>query len=200
MEQTADRAFQEMLLPAKERLRGRQPEDVAKKSGAVYDPEAALLKIASLNQIVEVTFPDFTCRQKLENWRHLLLLHYLDMADGFPVSDQLMPFGDVKDGLIRGTKFDQTVEVELMKLLKDMQPEQLQEICTALGAEIVKSKADFAAVFPFFPHYPVTLNVWFADEEFSATGKLLLSKSADHYLTVEDAVTVGDVLLKLLNS
>ena len=54
--------------------------------------------------------------------------------------------------------------------------------------------------FPFLPNFPVTLKVWFADEEFDASARMLLDASADHYLTIEDAVTVGEILLeKLLN-
>ena len=48
---------------------------------------------------------------------------------------------------------------------------------------------------PFLPRFPLTVNVWFADDEFEATGKMLLSQTADRYLTVEDAVIVGDIVL-----
>ncbi|MDY2660868.1 MAG: DUF3786 domain-containing protein, partial [[Ruminococcus] gnavus] len=47
-------------------------------------------------------------------------------------------------------------------------------------------------------NYPVWLKIWFADEEFEASGKLYLSRSADHYLSMEDAVTVGEVFLSKL--
>ena len=40
--------------------------------------------------------------------------------------------------------------------------------------------------------------VWFADEEFPASGRLLLDESAPHYLTIEDAVTVGSLILDQL--
>ena len=52
--------------------------------------------------------------------------------------------------------------------------------------------------FDFLPYYPLWLKIWLADDEFEASGKMLLSKSADHYLTVEDAVTVGGILLEHL--
>lgn len=42
------------------------------------------------------------------------------------------------------------------------------------------------------------INIWFEDEEFPASGKMLLDGSADHYLTVEDAVTAGTLVLELL--
>ena len=51
---------------------------------------------------------------------------------------------------------------------------------------------------PCLPRYPLLVNIWFEDEEFPASGKLLLEAAADHYLTVEDAVTVGTLVLELL--
>ena len=51
-------------------------------------------------------------------------------------------------------------------------------------------------VFPVLPRYPVTLKIWFADEEFPVSGKIFLQDHADHYLSVEDAVTVGEILLQ----
>ena len=42
--------------------------------------------------------------------------------------------------------------------------------------------------------------MWLADEEFEASGKFYISKSADCYLTMEDAVTVGEILLSKLKA
>ena len=77
-------------------------------------------------------------------------------------------------------------------------PEELERRCRLLGAEILPSNADFCARFDFAPRYPVWLKVWFADEEFPASGRLLLDESAPHYLTIEDAVTVGSLILDQL--
>ena len=60
------------------------------------------------------------------------------------------------------------------------------------------SKPDWK-VFPVLPRYPVTLKIWFADEEFPVSGKIFLQDHADHYLSVEDAVTVGEILLQKLS-
>ena len=46
--------------------------------------------------------------------------------------------------------------------------------------------------------YSIWLKAWFAYDEFEASGKLLVSRSADHYFTIEDAVTVGELLLSKL--
>ena len=53
-------------------------------------------------------------------------------------------------------------------------------------------------MFHLFPNYPITVNIWWADDEFPASGKMLVNASADHYLTIEDAVTAGEVLLNRL--
>mgnify|MGYP002944452052 FL=1 len=91
-------------------------------------------------------------------------------------------------------------ERELQAFLKGKTPGRIRQICESLGAEFVDSNADLCAVFHFLPNYPAWLKIWFADEEFEASGKFYLSKSADHYLTIEDAVTVGEILLSKLKN
>lgn len=168
-----NRAFREMLLPAQERVRHRLPEDMAEKSGAVFHKENAVILLRSLNQEVRISIPAYTFRSQMEEWHQLVILHYLDMADGIAVSPQLIPFGDLKDGLIRGTKFDHDTERELQVFLKGKTPEDIRQICESLGAEIVDSNADLCAVFYFLPHYPVWLKIWFADEEFEASANFI---------------------------
>ena len=76
----------------------------------------------------------------MDEWHYLTLLHYLDMADGTEGSQKLITFGNLKDGLIRGTKFDRTAEQKLEKLLQDKDPEKIQKACTSLGAEFKDTK------------------------------------------------------------
>lgn len=194
------RAFQQMLQPAKERIRLHAPEEIAKKSGAVFHETGSFFELQSLNQKIRITYPDCIFQPQIDEWHKLVILHYLDLADGTVVSSQMISFGALKDGLIRGSKFDRDTESMLQKLLAGKTQEQICEICKCLGAEFVKDRADMCAIFPFLPHYPVWLKIWLADEEFDVSGKLMISKSADHYLTVEDAVTVGEILLSLLKA
>ena len=109
-------------------------------------------------------------------------------------------FGNLKDGLIRGTKFDHTMDRELTVFLKNKSEDQIVGIIKACGGRIVPSNADICARFDFLPCYPLWLKIWLEDEEFDVSGKLLLSKSADHYLAIEDAITVGDIFLESLKS
>lgn len=66
-----------------------------------------------------------------------------------------------------------------------------------MGAKLEDSNADLCAVLPFLPQYPVTWKLWLAEEEdeIDGSGRLFLDGSAGHYLSIEDAVTVGTIIL-----
>ena len=191
-----NRAFNEMYISALKRLENKSPLEIAKKAGVVFCEETSTFKIKSLNKTIQLSYPSYESKEKLEEWYTLILLHYLDLADGTPLSSQMIHFGELKDGLIRGVRFDKTVELELGCFLNNKEPEQVINICRSLGAEIIPSKFDLSVKFYLFPNYPVTLNIWFKDEEFEALGQLLVDKNADHYLTIEDAVMAGELMLR----
>ena len=194
-----NRAINEMYIAAKKRLEGKNPIEIAKNSGAEFDEEKSILKIKSLDAIFELEYPTYDMKEKRDDWQILTLLHYLDLADNTPILSKQIKFGELKDGLIRGARFDKTVEVELERFLKNKDEKQVIEVFKSLDAKFIDSKADLSAVFYIYPYYPVTISIWFEDEEFPPTGKMFLDKTADHYLTIEDAVGVGELMIKIIN-
>ena len=194
-----NRAFNGMYIAAKKRLEGKNPIEIAKNSGAEFDEETSILKLKSLDAIFELEYPTYDMKEKRDDWQILTLLHYLDLADNTPILSKQIKFGELKDGLIRGARFDKTVEVELERFLKNKDEKQVIEVFKSLDAKFIDSKADLSAVFYIYPYYPVTISIWFEDEEFPPTGKMFLDKTADHYLTIEDAVGVGELMIKIIN-
>lgn len=193
-----NRMYQEMKKAAWERLRYCDPLEIARKAGVLFDEKESAFFFVSLGKQIRVAYPGFQVEGALEEWHELVILHYLEMADGTSLSGDLITFGQLPQGLVRGGETDRETEKTLGEYFGDGQIEKITEICERLGAKIAESKADFTAVFEFLPRYPVTMNLWFADDEFPGTGKFLLDSSAGHYLSVEDAVTVGMVLLEAL--
>lgn len=198
MKETANRAFEEMRQAALERFRGRNPEEIAEKAGVIYRKDSSEFLISSLGREFALSWPDCVFHPPVEGWHHLILLHYLELADGTASSGQWINFGSLREGVIRGTKFDRDAERDLAAFLKNKSPEAVRQCFRRLGAKEIQARADFCAVIPFLPNYPILVNIWFADEEFPASGKMLLEGNADHYLTVEDAVTAGTLVLELL--
>ena len=62
---------------------------------------------------MEIGDPAYEIRPAVDDWHHLLILHYLDLADGTPLSHQLMAFGDLPSGMVRGGGFDRQSEQDL---------------------------------------------------------------------------------------
>lgn len=190
-----DRAYNEMLQPVKEALAGRTAEDLAVNAGAQATDDGRLL-IRTLGEQIAVKIPDGELEPALENWHALVLLHYIINADGTRPTGRWMSFGDMKDGLIRGTKFATTSDRWFSQFLKGKPVEEVGKACEAIGGMPTEGRGDVNVLLPFLPNFPALLSLWEADEDFAASGKLLLDSSADHYLSIEDAVTVGEILHK----
>lgn len=195
---TTNRAFQEMRKPALDRLADRVPEELSARTGIPFDRQRQVFSLSSLGRNMEIDYPGYEIRPAVDDWHHLLILHYLDLADGTPLSHQLMAFGDLPSGMVRGGGFDRQSERDLSLRLGHVPQKQVEQACRGLGAALISSNADLCAVFSLFPNYPITLKFWFADEDIPGSGRLFLDRSASHYLSVEDAVTAGSLLLDAL--
>lgn len=192
----ANPQYESMLATARQRLARHDPADIARRAGVTW--QDGRFTVSTLGRIVTVTVPELTVQPALGMWHTLTLLHYLDLADGTPLLGKMMAFAQYPDGMVRGGGFDRRAELVIRRQLGLLPPEDLRRRCLALGAELLPSNADLCARFPFLPRYPLWLRLWFGDEEFPASGRLFLDESAAHYLTVEDAVTVGGLLLERL--
>lgn len=168
------------------------------RTGMPFDRQRQVFSLSSLGKDIEIDYCDWNIRPVLDEWHQLLILHYLDMADGTPLSQQLMAFGDLPSGMVRGGGFDRQSERDLGLRLGHAPQAQVERACRALGGVLTPSNADVCAVFSMFPNYPITLKLWFADEEIPGSGRMFLDRSASHYLTVEDAVTAGSLLMEAL--
>lgn len=192
MEQNSGQ-FQRMLAVARQRLAQHRPEEIAQRTGAALNDGE--LTVTTLGRQVRVRFSDYAVTPPLSKWHTLTLLHYLDLADGAPLTGQQITFAQHPDGLVRGGGFDRDAENLIRDQLGKLEPEELLRRCAILGGVQEPSNADLCVRFAFLPRYPVWLKLWFADEEFPASGRLLLEKAAPHYLTIEDAVAVGSLVL-----
>ena len=188
--------FDNMLRAAKERLADHDPLEIAKNACVEFTGDS--FRLMSFGRKVCISFPDFDISPELPQWHTLSLLHYLDLADGFPAGNKQMPFAAYRDGMVRGGGFDRDAEKFIENKLGHLDEALLAQRCLALGGALIPSNADLCARFDFAPCYPLWLKIWFADDEFPASGRLFVSETADHYLTIEDAVTVGSVLFDLL--
>jgi len=188
-------SFEQMNQVALEWLKGRDPDDIAKKAGIAYDSEKQQFAFSSMGKDYTLTYPDYRITPAVGEWQYLLILHYLNLADGWPLSGGSISFSQMKDGMVRGGGIDRKCEAAIGSV-KDMDEEYLEKIFINMGGEKLSTNADVSYRVPFMPRFPVTVNIWLPDDEFPASGRMLVDSSADHYLTVEDAVTVAEIIIE----
>lgn len=145
-----------------------------------------------------IHYPDYKIEPFINEWHQLVILHYMNLADGTDLAKKWMSMGEMKTGLVRGGDFDLRCENVIFERLSQISADEFLEKCQKIGGTVVDSNADITVQFDFLPYYPVLFKLWLADEEFKASGKLLVDASADHYLTIEDSVTVGQVIMEAL--
>lgn len=189
-----DQMFSEMNQAALARLAGRDPKEIARNGGVSYDETTQTFHISTMGMEMRVHYPEYTMTPELPGWHRLVILHYLDLADGFPLTGKEIPFAQMRSGMVRGGGIDRRCELALQNL----NVERLEGICKRIGGQRIASNADAAWRIPFLPRFPVTLKMWLADEEFPTSGRLLPDAGADHYLTIEDGVTVAEILLEAI--
>ena len=190
------RAFQNMKRAALDRLLERDPAEIGEKTGIRFSPEASAFYLTTLGKSVTVRYPEYQMNGELGEWHQLVILHYMDMADHSRLTGNQINFGALPGGMVGGGGFDRLCEQTVSRDLGNWTEEKLETVSRLLGGRIFSSNADFSVEFSVLPFYPVTLKIWFADEEFAASGRMFLDSSAGHFLSVEDAVTVGDLILE----
>ena len=193
-----DRAYEEMLSVARQRLAGRDPMEIAARSAMPFDTLKGYFYWPSLGDTIRVGVSDWTVTGCRGNWHVLTVLHYMDMADGTALTGNMINFGQQKDGMARGGDFDRRCETALGNALGKLDRAEVERRCLRLGGRLQSSNADICAAFEYLPRYPVTLKLWFADEDLDGSARLFLDESCDRYLSVEDSVTVGTILMEEL--
>lgn len=187
-----DRMFEEMEKAALSWLKQKDPALITQQAGVAFDGKT--FRFSSLGKPICVTYPDHQITPQLQKWHHLVILHYLYLADGSALTGTPISFGQYSSGMIRGGDLDRRAE----GFFHGCKLDTLRKRCVELGGREKRSKADLCMELPFLPRYPVTVHFWQADEDFPASGRLTVDSSAPHYLTIEDAVTVGELIMNSL--
>lgn len=190
-------AFERMMKTAREWLADRKPEEIATGGGVRFDAERSAFMMTTLNTEAEISFPRYTFSPDLEEWHQLLVLHYLNLGDGTPPSGEWISLSQMNSGMIRGGGFDRMFETLVRTRLGSMNRQEVEAACVRIGMTLVESNADLCARFDLGPLFPVMMKLWFADPEddLPGSGRVFVDRTADRFLTIEDAVLLCEYLL-----
>ena len=195
-----NRQYDEMLAAAVKRMAGLDFRTAAEKAGLDYDASNGSAIIRTLGRISRLNPANCSLTPPLDMWHHLSILQYLEAVDGSLPSDRWIGMGELAEGgMVRGASFDREIDSLIASRLGCFTPGQIENACAELGGVLQgECRADLCAVFAFMPRFPLRLQLWFADDEFPASGKVLINDGVKHCLGTEAIGTVATLLIQQL--
>ncbi len=191
-----NRQYAQMLWAAKEKLSGRDPAEIARAAGLLWNGRT--FEAETLGIPIQIRWPDCEIVPPLEMWHCLTVLQYMAGAREMSLTGRYVSLSDFREGgLVRGSSFDRENDRIIGKIGK-IDAAAIQKTAAQLGGTVIPGKADMTIRFSFLPNFPLVLNLWLEDEDFPASGKVLLDAAAESALQVEAAGTAAGVLLSML--
>ena len=179
------------------------------KSGTQYQVinTGKVVIVEYLNQSYQVTFPDIevTLRDSeaaVSLKEKILILHYLVQAKGTPLSNKVITYKELPEGIV----YFRTFYKRAIKPIVDYfgkEPRLLLDVAGIIGGRRV-DYGDASVTISAFSRVPVTLVLWHGDEEFLPEGNIMFDSTISDYLTTEDINVLCEIivwrLMKLLKA
>jgi hypothetical protein len=190
------------------RLFKMEPADVCRRSLAEYDTDRMLYRIVAFGETFEVSpaagdikparDPSSAGRaeEPVSVELGLLILFYLLGAREVPLSGKWVNEFSLRGGALffRGPHAIRNSEISDRFGMDD---EGFRKVCTKLGARPVQM-GDAAYRFQVLPRIPVVVVLWYGDEEFEASAKLLMDSTIDSHLPLDVIYAMAVELVNLL--
>ena len=184
-------------------------DQLCRRSGAQHQVinSQKIILLEYLNQSYQITFPDIDIslidsKQEVPIRDKILILHYLTLAKGNPISNKVIAYRELPEGASYSPTFSKRAIKPLLNYF-GKEPRLLIDAARKLGGY----KADYgdvAVTINAFSRVPITLVLWRGDEEFAPEGSILFDSTISDYLSAYDITelceTIAWKLVKFLNS
>jgi hypothetical protein len=187
------------------KLAGEQLAEVdikeqCRKSGADYKRAGSreIITIEFLGQPYQVSLPDVEISPvgggaEIPISDKILILHYLTLASGTPLSGKPIAFQELPEGASYLRTFTKRSVAPLVKYFGG-EPGRLVEVAGRLGGQKV-DYGDAAVKIDGFKLVPVTIVLWGGDDEFPPRGNILFDSTISEYLSTYDITVLCDAIV-----
>jgi hypothetical protein len=185
---------------AGEQLAGVDIKEQCRKSGAEYQAAGSeqIITVDFLNRPYRITLPDVEVsladsQAEVPPSDKILILHYLTLASGTPLSNKPIAFQELPEGASYQRTFSKRSIEPLVKYFS-AEPGRLIELAKGMGGQRV-DYGDAAVKINGFKMVPVTLVLWRGDEEFPPRGNILFDATVAEYLSTYDITVLCDAIV-----
>jgi hypothetical protein len=166
-------------------------EKQCRNSGSRYrviDSQKVII-VEYLNQSYQITLPDIQIslvgsKAEVPLKDKILILHYLTLAKGVPITNKLIAFKELPEGASYFPTFSKR-SIEPLVNHFGREPHLLVDAAERLRGSKV-DYGDVAVAINGFRRVPVTLVLWQGDEEFPPRGNILFDATISDYLSTYD--------------
>ncbi len=194
--------YEQALRLGLEALDRKEPERVAVRAGCTFIDRRIIVPHLDRSLIFELDSKKFTVQETGEEapiWLAILILHYLNNADGKQPTGVLKHFREFKEGHFYEPAFNRRTKDILVQAFGD-NPDRMIKAAQKLRGKILDT-GDAGTELCYFPYVPVTCIIWKGDEEFPAEASVLFDETADLYFSAEDMAVAGQMaVLELLKA
>ena len=195
-------AWELALALVVEQLLTADLEAQCRRAGLAWDADREVAKIDFLGRPYEIRSPTFdvvagdriagdgSAADEVALVERILLLHYLNRADGTPPPGEWIAFAQIPGGDLYLRNFQARSADRIARTFGD-RPQALLDAAAPLGGEAADF-GDAAVVIQALPRVRLLVVVHGGDDEFSATASVLFEANATHYLSTEDAIVMAD--------
>ena len=187
------------LKLAGEKLASINIKEQCRRAGAEYKiangKETAIIKYLGIPYTIifpEMEVVSIEDRKSTPQRDRLLIIHYFLIADGSPLTGKSITYKELPGGTTYFPTFHKrTIEPLLNNF--GTEPHKLLAAAKSLGG-IKANYGNVAVSINAFSHIPLTLVLWFGDDEFPAAGSILFDSSIDKYLAAEDIIVLCEII------
>lgn len=189
-----------------DRLRDMDPQEVCRRAGASYDRtrRGCALRILNVDYLV---LPEERLIERLGPppadgkapgfHLYFIAVHYLLNAQERPLVGDMVTPKELRDGELFFSGGSHTPNLKPLVQRFDGQREALWKAAEAIGGRRA-DYGDAAVEVPALPRVPVTLVLWFGDEEFGGRASVLFDRGVDQHLPIEGLLPVISETVKRL--
>lgn len=188
---------------AADELQRSDPEEKARLAGGEYDPATRSLTIKLAQRPVSFLYDDSrmiwgdTGLDFDKNPGEIAIIHYLVNAGGDRPGGEFVPYRGLWGAGAQSGPFINRPEALLAEAFA-ADPAAMLARAQAIGAETENKNGDAEVTASIFPHIPVMVMLYGADEELPAAANFLFDSVISRYLPTEDISWVADFMASLL--
>ena len=188
----------------RESLRGKNPERLATRTGAIYTPKgdsAGEFRLPFWAREVVLNFPDFDGKfadtgDVINTFDLTMLAYYFDVSDGAPMTNEWIAFNQIPGGMFYAQAFQGYSGNELAKAFGN-DSEAFMDANEKLGGRR-EFFGNLAYSYQVLPRVPIMVVCWLGDEDFPPSYRMLFDSNAHHHLVTDAYAILGSNLTRKL--